>query len=1644
MRFLLIFTIALLSSCSNEQAVIKNSTQVSVNFGSSLASGALLPSGQVPTNIATIALQALSASGTPLASPITMQKPNFNATFTVPNGNNIRIRARAYDTNSNLIYQGISAAYSLTGNPITISITLSLNVSIQASANTSPRGGSVNLTGLIAGIAPTASSPLLWQTNGGTIVSIAGANGGQVTWTAPSVLGSYTIRAQVDPTKNPDQNPNAFASITLEVVNQAPTATSANITTSEDTVSAPTIPTVIDPDPADTHTFAIVNQGTKGTATVINNQLIYTPSPNTNGTDTFTFKAIDNAGASITGTANVTITPVNDAPIFIGTPNIVQTSPVIGTTLTLANVSATDIDGDTLTLSYQWMRAGVPIAGATTASYLLITADAGQAMTCQITANDGAGSANSTTSIVTNPVSTNNTPPVATNDAVTTNEDTPVTTINVLLNDTDADGNVLSISSADTLSASGGSIINHGNGTFTYTPTLNFNGADTFQYIVTDGIATATGTVTITVNPINDVPVITLQGNPIIDIYTGTTYVDAGATAFDVEDGNVTASITTTNPVNTAIAGIYTITYDVQDSNFAAAIQVSRTVNVISQNLPPIISSPVDPYTWNVLEDTYTQLQIIAISSSPITFDIYTLPNNGVANVDLYSGLLAYTPNTNSNLADSLIARVSDPYGVASLLNINITITPVNDAPVITNNLGLGLLEDAGVSPILTTDLYTSDVDNLASEITYTLTSFPNPALVFLTRNGVALSTGSTFTQADIDGGLVAFTPAANQNGATSFSFTVKDLAALPSPNTIFNINVTPVNDAPVIAVNNTLTVGQGSVTTLDAATLLATDIDNLASALTYTVTTAPLNGSLSLSGIATTIFTQADINNGLLSYTPNAGFIGTDSFGFNLSDGLATVAGTANINVTAPVLSLNISSSLPSGTLVGNSVNIQANLTDLYTGVPTAGTTVNFATTGLAALSSPTAVTDVYGVATVSLSDVYAETVSVTASTTAPALSATFNQTFSNNSGLNTTVSTLPCNAVWDLYGSPYLVTTILSVTSGCSLQVDPYVVVKFDVFARLNVQAGGTLGIYGAPTAPVVMTTVNDDAYGGAFLGSTGTPTLGSWNGIDYQSGSLGSISNLQMHYPDIALDINNASPNITSFTASEFSTHGLYLHSSANQNTSPNMTGIVLNTSDISNRPIYFIGTAADPTAIVAPIINGTSITTASTTAWFGAIHLSGIGVNPSITNMTINGGGHNLYTTNNASGVFTNNTFNAASAEAINLDNNANGLISIDSTNTITNTPAPYVMSQSFPSADIYASLGAGVIDTYTVHLSGSFTAANSILTSDPLNTGNSAYLVTASITVPNGSRLQIDPYTVMKFSVGRGIAVSIGGTLDIYGTPTTPVIMTTVNDDSVAPILATSTGTPGIGSWSGIQYQAASLGTISDAQVRYANNALEITAASPTITNFTATEFGGIGLYLRTFAANQIANPTVTNIVLTTSDTFNYPIYMTSSTADATQVIAPVINGTSITTASISTSLGAIHLSGIGVNPSISNMTINGGGYNLYATNNASGVFTNNIFNAANAESIYLINNANGVISIDSTNTITNAPAPYAMNQVFPSADIYASIGAGVIDTYSVHLSGNFNAANSILTPDPLGTGSSAYLVAGSIAVNNGF
>ncbi|MDP2326803.1 MAG: cadherin-like domain-containing protein [Dehalococcoidia bacterium] len=182
---------------------------------------------------------------------------------------------------------------------------------------------------------------------------------------------------------------------------------------------------------------------------------------------------------------------------------------------------------------------------------------------------------------------TSNQAPVAQNDTATTNEDTPVT-IAVLANDTDADGDTLSVASVTngtkgTVAVSGTSVV--------YTPNANLNGSDTFTYVVSDGTLTATGTVTVTITPVNDPPVaisdtvtVTKDIAKVITVLSNDTDVDGDAlTVASVSlPAHGTAVITDGTKVTytpaTGYLGTDSFTYVVSDGSLVSATTVSITV----------------------------------------------------------------------------------------------------------------------------------------------------------------------------------------------------------------------------------------------------------------------------------------------------------------------------------------------------------------------------------------------------------------------------------------------------------------------------------------------------------------------------------------------------------------------------------------------------------------------------------------------------------------------------------------------------------------------------------------------------------------------------------------------------------------------------------------------------------------------------------------------------------------------------------------------------------------------------------------------------------------------------------------------------------------------------------------------------------
>jgi prepilin-type N-terminal cleavage/methylation domain-containing protein len=152
---------------------------------------------------------------------------------------------------------------------------------------------------------------------------------------------------------------------------------------------------------------------------------------------------------------------------------------------------------------------------------------------------------------------------------------------------------IVTVNKGSTYSDAGATATDNVDTSVTVTSTGSVNpsvvGSYTITYNATDSSGNSATPVTRTVNVVDVLaPVITLNGSNPTNINVNSTYTDAGATAVDDVDGDVTSRIVVTGTVNPSVVGSYTITYTVKDSanNTATA---TRTVNVIDNIAPTVV-----------------------------------------------------------------------------------------------------------------------------------------------------------------------------------------------------------------------------------------------------------------------------------------------------------------------------------------------------------------------------------------------------------------------------------------------------------------------------------------------------------------------------------------------------------------------------------------------------------------------------------------------------------------------------------------------------------------------------------------------------------------------------------------------------------------------------------------------------------------------------------------------------------------------------------------------------------------------------------------------------------------------------------------------------------------------------------------------
>ena len=467
---------------------------------------------------------------------------------------------------------------------------------------------------------------------------------------------------------------------------------------------------------------------------------------------------------------------------------------------------------------------------------------------------------------------TNATPPTVGNapnpvaDDFTTDEDTQLAG-NVLSNDTDADGDPLT--AALKTQAAHGAVSLNPDGSFTYIPTANYSGADGFTYTVNDGANTRTGTVTIKVNPVNDLP--TAQNDTATVNEDSPTVIAALGNDTDVDKDPLSITNTTTPGHGTVSIGASgTITYT-PTANYNGPDSFDYTISdghggtataTVSLTVTPINDAPVtSPRDFTTDEDTPLNDTVLTdvtdVDGDPLSTALGAQAAHGAIELNT-DGTFTYTPTANYNGTDTFTYTVSD--GTTNTTGtVTITIKPVNDAPVTPD--GATELDEDTSTTITVLDKAT-DVEN-------------DP----LTVSGVGNPEHGTATVGE--DGVITYTPNANYNGADSFTYTITDGAGGTTTATI-SVTIKPVNDAPVTN-NENYGVDQDHQLT---GNVKDNDTDPDGDTLSVGFVSGPAHGTLNLNP------------DGSFTYNPNGGFHGTDSFTYTITDPTG-VSATATANIT-------------------------------------------------------------------------------------------------------------------------------------------------------------------------------------------------------------------------------------------------------------------------------------------------------------------------------------------------------------------------------------------------------------------------------------------------------------------------------------------------------------------------------------------------------------------------------------------------------------------------------------------------------------------------------------------------------------------------------------------------------------------------
>ncbi|MEH2062558.1 MAG: cadherin-like domain-containing protein, partial [Nostoc sp.] len=814
---------------------------------------------------------------------------------------------------------------------------------------------------------------------------------GTITLTGSATRANYTTALARIAYSNTSENPNIDArtvsftvndgttnsntvtrTINVTAVNDPPTLTGTAPTLSngtEDTVytiSATSLLQGFTDVDGDTLSIANLSASNGSVADNGNGTYAFNANANYNGLVTLKYNVIDGNGGITAATSTFSLAAINDAPTLTGKPAILSN----GTEDTAYTISATkllqgftDVEGNTLSVSNLSASNG-SVADNDNGTYTFKpNANYNGEVSLNYNVTDGEGGITAATRTFN--LAAVNDAPTLTGTAVTLSngtEDTAytITATSLLEGFTDVEGDTLSVSK---ISATNGSVVDNGNGIYTFKPNANYNGFVTLNYNVIDGKGGTTATsVPFSLAAVNDAPVLGAAAS--------------GSLAY-IENAAATK-------ISSTGLGIT----DFDNTNITSAI-ISITGNY--QNGEDILS---------VLGTLPTEITIGEFDTTTGTITL-----TGSASFANYTTALAQIVYSNTSDNPNINARtvsftVNDGTTNSNAVTRTINVTAVNDAPVLgaAASDSLAYTENAAATLISPAGLGITDVDNTnitsatisitgnyqkGQDILSVLGTLPTgiTAGAFNATTGTVTLTGS----ASFDNYTTALAQIAYSNTSESpnilartVSFTVND-GKTNSNTSTRTISVTAVNDAPVLgatASGSLAYIENAAATKISSTGLGITDVDNTnITSATISITGNYQNGQdiLSILGTLPPGITAGAFNatTGTITLTGSASFV-------NYTTALAQIAysnTSENPNIDARTVSFTVNDGTTNSNAVTRAINVTA-VNDAPVLVAAASDSLAYTENAAAILISPAGL----GITDVDNTNISSATISITA----------------------------------------------------------------------------------------------------------------------------------------------------------------------------------------------------------------------------------------------------------------------------------------------------------------------------------------------------------------------------------------------------------------------------------------------------------------------------------------------------------------------------------------------------------------------------------------------------------------------------------------------------------------------------------------